>query len=52
MADKVMIIGYGSTGKYALDMLTRLPEREATAANMEKAVLFLADAVSKAAREV
>ena len=35
-----------------LIMLTRLPEREATAANMEKAVLFLADAVSKAAREV
>ncbi|MCC8024804.1 MAG: hypothetical protein LIP16_05835 [Clostridium sp.] len=26
MADKVMIIGYGSTGKYVLDMLTRLPE--------------------------
>lgn len=26
MADKVMIIGYGSTGKYALDMLTRLPD--------------------------
>ena len=35
-----------------LIMLTRLPEREATAANMEKAVLFLADAVCKAAREV
>ena len=26
MADKVMIIGYGSTGKYVLDMLTRLSE--------------------------
>lgn len=25
MADKVMIIGYGSAGKYVLDMLTRLP---------------------------
>ncbi len=35
-----------------LIMLTRLPEREATAANMEKAVLFLADAMNKAAREV
>lgn len=26
MADKVMVIGYGSTGKYVLDMLTRLPD--------------------------
>jgi len=26
MTGKVMIIGYGSTGKYVLDMLTRLPE--------------------------
>ncbi len=26
MDQKVMIIGYGSTGKYVLDMLTRLPE--------------------------
>ncbi len=26
MADKIMIIGYGSTGKYVLDMLVRLPE--------------------------
>ena len=28
-------------------MLTRLTEREATAANMEKAVLMLADAMNK-----
>lgn len=26
MDNKIMIIGYGSTGKYVLDMLTRLPE--------------------------
>lgn len=26
MADKIMIIGYGSTGKYVLDMMVRLPE--------------------------
>ena len=25
MAHKIMIVGYGSTGKYVLDMLTRLP---------------------------
>ncbi len=28
MADKIMIIGYGSTGKYVLDMIARLPEFE------------------------
>ena len=28
MADKVMIIGYGSTGKYVLDMMSRLSEFE------------------------
>lgn len=28
MADKVMIVGYGSTGKYVLDMLVRLREFE------------------------
>lgn len=35
-----------------LIMLTRLAEREATAANMEKAVLLLADAMNKAAQGV
>lgn len=33
-------------------MLTRLPEREATAANMEKAVLLLADIMNKAMQGV
>lgn len=34
-----------------LIMLTRLPAREATAANMEKAVLLLADAMNHATHE-
>ena len=33
-------------------MLTRLPEREATAAGMEKAVLMLADVMNKAVQGV
>ena len=35
-----------------LIMLTRLPEREATAAGMEKAVLMLADVMNKAVQGV
>lgn len=35
-----------------LIMLTRLPEREATAAGMEKAVLMLADVMNKALQGV
>ena len=35
-----------------LIMLTRLPEREATAAGMENAVLMLADGMNKAVQGV